>query len=109
MLLRIADRRRNDALQRVFDTNDTNWVTGDIMPKQGGRIVAKLDLRGGFRLREQTNERARRISMLTTCLRLATVTAVFVAWIATPASAQSVHATAPLAAQASRCSTTCLV
>ena len=57
MLLRIADRRRNDALQRVFDTNDTNWVTGDIMPKQRGRIVAKLDLRGGFRLREQTNER----------------------------------------------------
>ena len=35
--------------------------------------------------------------MLMTSLRLATVTAVFVAWIATPASAQSVHATALLA------------
>jgi hypothetical protein len=40
--------------------------------------------------------------MLMTSLRLATVTAVFVAWIATPASAQSVHATAPLAEQASQ-------
>jgi hypothetical protein len=72
----------------------------DIMPKQRERILAKLDLHGGFRLREQTNERKRRIAMLMTSLPLATVTAVFVVWIANPASAQSVHATAPLAAQA---------
>jgi acyl-CoA thioesterase I len=64
-------------------------MTGEIVAIQRERSVAKLNLRGGLCLRANEQEQGE-IAMLITSVRLATATAVFVAWIATPASAQSV-------------------